>query len=131
MSTAPEDAPRKTIAPEDGASATGTTDYPPAPLSDVGRSRAEPPRRGVNWRALLTELLVPLLAIFTALVIGALIIVATGADVVSAYSGLFEGALGTPRALANTLVEATPYIFAGLAVALGFKCGLFNICVEG
>ncbi|MFN3369897.1 MAG: ABC transporter permease, partial [Thermus sp.] len=26
---------------------------------------------------------------------------------------------------------ATPYIFAGLAVALGFRCGLFNIGAEG
>jgi simple sugar transport system permease protein len=88
-------------------------------------------RVSINWRQLLIELLVPLLAIFTALVIGALIIVATGADVVAAYGGLFRGALGTPKALANTLVEATPYIFAGLAVALGFKCGLFNIGAEG
>jgi simple sugar transport system permease protein len=29
------------------------------------------------------------------------------------------------------LVQATPYIFAGLAVALGFRAGLFNIGVEG
>ncbi len=43
----------------------------------------------------------------------------------------FCGALGSRAAIANTLVEATPYIFAGLAVALAFKCGLFNIGVEG
>ncbi|MDZ4718068.1 MAG: ABC transporter permease [Roseiflexaceae bacterium] len=85
----------------------------------------------IDLRQLLIELLVPILAIFTALVIGALIIVATGASVTAAYSGLFRGALGTPQALANTLVAATPYIFAGLAVALGFKCGLFNIGAEG
>jgi simple sugar transport system permease protein len=29
------------------------------------------------------------------------------------------------------LVTATPYIFAGLSVALGFRCGLFNIGAEG
>lgn len=89
------------------------------------------PRVTVNWRQLFTELLVPLLAIVTALVIGALIIVATGYSVIEAYGGLFAGSLGSPRALANTLVEATPYILGGLAVALGFKCGLFNIGVEG
>jgi simple sugar transport system permease protein len=92
---------------------------------------AAPPRFTINWRSLFTELLVPLLAIFTALAIGALIILSTGASVVSAYNGLFFGALGSRVALANTLVEATPYMFAGLAVALGFKCGLFNIGVEG
>ena len=31
----------------------------------------------------------------------------------------------------ESLVQATPYIFAGLAVALGFRSGLFNIGVEG
>jgi len=31
----------------------------------------------------------------------------------------------------ESLVTSTPYIFAGLAVALGFRVGLFNIGVEG
>lgn len=78
--------------------------------------------------------LVPLLAIFTALVIGAVIIwLTTGSPgtALSAYAGLLEGALGSPKAVAGTLVRATPYIFTGLAVALAFKCGLFNIGAEG
>lgn len=101
---------------------------------DTSPSKAPPAaaaRAGLDVNALLMELLVPLLAIITALIISAIIILATGASVVSAYSGLFAGALGNPKAIANTLVEATPYMFAGLAVALGFKCGLFNIGVEG
>jgi len=128
------DAPVQAVPSEGGTSSTGSADYPPAPLVEPGRTRAEPPegpRRGLNWGALLGEVLVPLLAIFTALVIGALIILVTGTDVVKAYRGLFVGALGSPVAIANTLVEATPFMFAGLAVALGFKCGLFNIGAEG
>ncbi len=84
-----------------------------------------------NWQTSLTPLLVPSLAIFTALLIGAIIIVATGADVLSAYGGLFMGAIGSPRSISYTLVEATPYIFGGLAVMVGFRGGLFNIGVEG
>lgn len=84
-----------------------------------------------RWRPLATTLLVPLLAIVTALLIGAVIIVVTGADVLAAYGGLFMGAIGSPRAIAYTLVEATPYIFGGLAVLIGFRAGLFNIGVEG
>lgn len=129
MSSPPEDAPSQAVVSPDGAG-TGGADYPPTPLSEPGRSRARPSLK-IDWPGLLTEMLVPLLAILTALLIGALIIFATGADVWKAYGGLFEGALGNPKAIANTLVEATPYIFAGLAVALGFKCGLFNIGVEG
>lgn len=36
-----------------------------------------------------------------------------------------------PANLENTLIRSIPYIIAGLAVALGFKAGLFNIGVEG
>ncbi|RLT32145.1 MAG: ABC transporter permease, partial [Chloroflexi bacterium] len=89
------------------------------------------PQTPRSWQTMLTPLLVPSLAIFTALAIGAVIIVATGADVLAAYGGLFMGAIGTPRSIAYTLVEATPYIFGGLAVLIGFRGGLFNIGVEG
>jgi simple sugar transport system permease protein len=97
-----------------------------------------PPRR--TWAVdLLREALVPLLAIVSALAVGAVIIwLSAPADrggrtevVIAAYRGLFQGALGSRQAIANTLVEATPYILAGLAVALPFKCGLFNIGAEG
>ncbi len=77
------------------------------------------------------KLLLPFLAIITALAIGAVIIAASGASVLDAYRGLLEGAFGKPRAIAETLVVTTPYILTGLAVAFGFKCGLFNIGVEG
>jgi simple sugar transport system permease protein len=50
---------------------------------------------------------------------------------VLAYRGLLEGAFGSARALSETLVIVTPYLLSGLAVALGFRCGLFNIGVEG
>jgi ABC-type uncharacterized transport system permease subunit len=79
----------------------------------------------------LYSLGVPLLAVLTALVLGAIVIVATGGNVLLAYQGLWEGSLGRPQSLSETLVWATPYIFGGLAVALAFKAGLFNIGVEG
>ena len=52
-------------------------------------------------------------------------------DPIAAYRGLIQGAFGSPRALSETAVWATPYIFAGLAVAFAFKGGLFNIGAEG
>jgi general nucleoside transport system permease protein len=76
-------------------------------------------------------LIVPVLAVLTALVLGAVIIALTGGDVAKAYQGLWEGSLGRPRSISDTLVRTTPYIFGGLAVALAFKGGLFNIGVEG
>ncbi len=77
------------------------------------------------------SILVPVFAVFTALVAGALMIGLTGADWLTAYIGLWEGSFGSWRGLGNTIVRATPYIICGLAVALGFKGGLFNIGAEG
>jgi simple sugar transport system permease protein len=75
---------------------------------------------------------------------------AVGAAISGAYGALFKGSIGDPAAIMaaiksgdaakirysfnpflESLVTATPYIFAGLAVALGFRSGLFNIGVEG
>ncbi len=77
------------------------------------------------------KILVPALAVFTALVIGGLIIWISGGNPLEAYRGLIEGAFGSPKAISETLIWSTPYIFAGLAVALAFKGGLFNIGAEG
>jgi len=82
-------------------------------------------------------LAVPLLAVFTAFVVGGIIIWATTGDILKAigpngaFVGLWQGAVGSPQNITDTLQTATPYIFAGLAVALAFKCGLFNIGAEG
>lgn len=88
-----------------------------------------------RFRQLLTlvgeSLLVPFLAVLTAVLIGGVVIAVAGGDPFLAYIGLVEGAFGSPRALSETAIWATPYIFAGLAVALAFKGGLFNIGAEG
>ena len=76
-------------------------------------------------------MLVPLLAVLTAIVIGGVVIALVGGDPFAAYAGLFEGSFGSVKALSETAVWASPYIFAGLAVALAFKGGLFNIGAEG
>jgi simple sugar transport system permease protein len=119
---------------ESAPGSTGSADYPPSPISEQQADRSgatDTPTRGINWSMLLTEALVPVLAVFTALVIGAGVIIVTGADVWKAYGGLWDGAFGGLGAISDTLVVSTPYILAGLAVAVGFKCGLFNIGAEG
>jgi simple sugar transport system permease protein len=42
-----------------------------------------------------------------------------------------QGAFGNMNAFGRTLEKATPLIFSGLAVAFGFKAGLFNIGAQG
>ncbi len=72
----------------------------------------------VSWLSSVPEMAIPVLAVFTALAIGAIIIWASGANVIKAYQGLLEGAVGSVSAITETLVIATPYTLAGLAVAL-------------
>lgn len=50
---------------------------------------------------------------------------------VGAYAALFDGAFGSMSAISETLVAATPLILTGLAVAVPFRAGLFNIGGEG
>ncbi len=79
------------------------------------------------WKAIS----VPLLSVALALLIGAIILLISGANPLDAYAALFNGAFGNPGAWARTLEKATPLIFGGLAVAFAFKAGLFNIGGQG
>jgi simple sugar transport system permease protein len=149
--------------------------------ADTTRLRApeakpETKAKGAGLRGALNALVIPVLALFTALVLSAVFILLsdpvvlaaygrffiapgkalaiTAKTVADAYSALFVGAIGSPAVMVaairvyfatgqtaplldafwpitESLVTSTPYIFAGLAVALGFKCGLFNIGAEG
>jgi ABC-type uncharacterized transport system permease subunit len=73
----------------------------------------------------------PLLAVMLSLAVGAIFILAIGEDPLAIYALMLRQSLGTGYGLGQTLFKATPLIFAGLAVALGFRAGLFNIGVEG
>jgi simple sugar transport system permease protein len=54
-----------------------------------------------------------------------------GTNPIRAYLALWEGALGSQQAIIETLIKATPFILAGLGLALAFRGGLFNIGMEG
>ncbi len=47
------------------------------------------------------------------------------------YDAIFTAALKNRDGWGNVIYRATPLIFTGLAVALAFQCGLFNIGGEG
>ena len=110
--------------------------------------------QGFGSGALGQAMLVPALAVLSGLIIGAIAIWASGESIFAAYGALFRGSFGNLGELiqgfqtyfatgdntvllqaiypfTESLVTATPYIFAGLSVALGFRAGLFNIGAEG
>ena len=47
------------------------------------------------------------------------------------FSSIFEGGFGDKTNISETLVFVTPLLFTGVANAIAFKTGLFNIGVEG
>lgn len=85
-----------------------------------------------RWlRQALRSLSVPLVAVFLALILGAVVLLLSGVNPIEAYAALLRGAVGTPQAIQRTLEKSTPLIFSGLAVAFAFKAGLFNIGAQG
>jgi simple sugar transport system permease protein len=70
-------------------------------------------------------------AVAIALLAGALVILFSGQDPIEAYRALVSGAFGDRRSIGETLVAATPYILGGLAFAIAFRAGMFNIGIEG
>jgi ABC-type uncharacterized transport system permease subunit len=111
-------------------------------------------RQALVWlRARGEALLVPALALVTALAVGGLVMIFSDPDTLDEWSGffgdpggalsaswnlvrdsyraLFDTSLGSPRALGRTLVETAPLALAGLSVGLAFRAGLFNIGGSG
>ena len=77
------------------------------------------------------ELYATLIALaITAVIIGLLVIIA-GVSPLDAFSSLYDGAFGDRESALETLVQATPLILTGLAAAIAFRAGVWNIGGQG
>ncbi len=75
--------------------------------------------------------LIPLINLFVAFAVAGLVVLLVGESPVQAATLLIKGAFGSGAGIGYTLYYATSFIFTGLAVAVAFHCGLFNIGGEG
>lgn len=75
--------------------------------------------------------LLPFLNLAAAFLVSGLIVLMLGESPIRAIEILLYGAFGYEEALGYTLYYTTNFIFTGLAVAVAFHCGLFNIGGEG
>ncbi len=66
-----------------------------------------------------------------AVLTSAVLIAAAGSDVIESFRALYRGAFGTQSAAIETLVQATPLVFTGLAAAFAFRAKVWNIGGEG
>ena len=96
-------------------------------------NRAAPPRAdaAARWRTWIPTAVASSAAVIVALIVGGLFLLALKENPITAYRALFEGAFGSRRGIAETLVAATPYILGGLSFLVAARAGLFNIGIEG
>ena len=75
--------------------------------------------------------LLPALNLLAAFAVSGLVVLLIGENPWQVVRILVWGAFGFQEAVGYTLFYATNFIFTGLAVAVAFHCGLFNIGGEG
>lgn len=75
--------------------------------------------------------LTPVLAVVLAIIVGGLVVLASGSNPIDAYEQMIVGAVGTPFDISETLISSIPLILAAYSVSFAFRCGLFNIGAEG
>ena len=72
-----------------------------------------------------------LIAFAVGLIISSIFILAVGENPIEAYIALLSGAFGSNLSIFTTLRWTVPYIIVGVAAAVSFKAGLFNMGLEG
>jgi ABC-type uncharacterized transport system permease subunit len=75
--------------------------------------------------------LIPVVNLVVAFLVAGIVVLLVGENPLSAAAILIDGAFGSGQNIAYTLYYATNFIFTGLAVAVAFHAGLFNIGGEG
>ncbi len=75
--------------------------------------------------------LIPLVNVVVAFLVAGLVVLAVGESPIEAARLMLRGAFGYGEGFGFTLYYATNFIFTGLAVAVAFHGGLFNIGGEG
>ena len=101
--------------------------------ADTGRARAAVDRAADRMveATVLERLAIAVASTLLALLLGSFIVAASGYDAVRFVSALLYGALGSLSNVAFTLRQSTMLILAGVAVAVAFRAGVFNIGVQG
>lgn len=73
----------------------------------------------------------PPIAVLAALIIGGLVLWASGRDPIDIYQRMVRVSFTNPGALSATLVAATPLVLTGLAAAITFRMKVWNIGADG
>jgi len=77
------------------------------------------------------QIMIPFLAVLISLLFSSIAFLIAGINPITAIFNIFKGALGSRFAILETIVTATPIILTGIAVAIAFSGGFWNIGAEG
>ena len=94
-------------------------------------SATTPAAPRVDWRLFLFSWLALPAALVAALLVGAVMMLAFGANPVSGYAALLQGAFGSSYALGSTAVKAAPLLLVAVGICIAFRANVFNIGGEG
>lgn len=83
-----------------------------------------------TWKRLALAAAAPVAAILVALLLSSVVLLIVGSNPLLAFSQMFRHA-SSLETMIDILNRATPLFIAGIAAAVGFRMGLFNIGVEG
>ena len=96
----------------------------PEPQASLGR-------RGRPNVGTTVGLIVPLGAVVAALAVGAIMLLALGANPLDGYRAMFSGAVGGTDNVADTAIKAMPLLLVGVGICVAFRAGVINIGGEG
>ena len=103
--------------------------------SKSSRSAVDLLRPVTGSQATLGELFfIPIVAVVLALLLSALIMLATSVapeNIAKSFVALAYGSVGSLAAVSETLTSTIPLVLSGLGIGLAFRAGLFNIGAEG
>jgi general nucleoside transport system permease protein len=84
-----------------------------------------------DWRDVLVNAAVPVAGMFTALLVGGVLLMLLKVNPIDAYAILLGGAFGTWSGFLQALVKATPLLLVGLGICIAFRASVINIGAEG
>lgn len=82
-------------------------------------------------KTVMQQILILLGALVGALLVGAIFIVLTGSNPLTAYGVMMSGPFSSTYGFSETLVRTTPLLLVGLGIIISFRSGILNIGGEG
>jgi ABC-type uncharacterized transport system permease subunit len=88
-------------------------------------------RWNADWSRLLFSWFALPMAALGALLVGAIMLLALGANPITAYRALLKAAFGSGDALSTTALKAVPLVLVGVGITIAFRANVLNIGGEG